>query len=79
MTLIANTEADLSTVENRFTSSTTSFTKYLTPNNSIIFIGISSYSDEKLYCVLGADQASRFLEGVDEFSNPVLMIVELLF
>ena len=73
-TLIGNMETDffkIPVINNR------GFTMYLTPNGDKIPIGIAGYSDGKLYGVLGANQAMEFLPDIDEYDNPVLMVIEL--
>ena len=73
--LIANTEADYR--NNTAVINNTGFTKYRTPNGNEILIGISNIFDGKLYCALRASQAMEFLPDIDEYDNPVLMVIEL--
>ena len=76
LTLIANSVANNSN-EHLTVINNKGFIKYRTPNEKEILIGISSYSDGKLYCVLRADQAMDFLPNVDEYDNPILMVIDL--
>ena len=53
------------------------FTKYLTPNGVEIVFGIAGYSDGKLYGVVSAAQAMNFYPDINEYDNPILMVIEL--
>ena len=52
-------------------------TKYRTPTGKEIFIRISNYIDDNLYCVLDAEQAMDFLPNIKEDDNPILMVIDL--
>ena len=53
------------------------FIKYRTPTGKEILVAVSGYMDGKLYGAIDAEQAMEFLPGIDEFDNPVLMIIDI--
>lgn len=49
------------------------FARYETPVGDTILVGIAGIHNGEIYCVIRADDAMKFMPGIDEESNPVLM------
>lgn len=53
------------------------FGRYSTPTGEQMMVNIVSLTADRMYCMLRPKQALKFLPGITEDSNPVIMIVDL--
>ena len=51
--------------------------RYILPDGSETLLNIVSLEKDRLYCLLEASVARNFMEGLDEESNPVVVILQL--
>lgn len=53
------------------------FAKYRTPNGEEVMVNIVSLTADRMYGILRTSQAMKFVPGVTENSNPVILVIDL--
>ena len=72
--IIANTPiSDISSFEINYKL----FAKYRTPNGEEVMVNIVSLTADRMYGILRTSQAMKFVPGVTENSNPVILVIDL--
>jgi hypothetical protein len=74
--MIANTGSNYED-KNIITVNYPHFAKYRTPQGNDILVGITRVTSDRFYCTVRHSDAMEFIPGVNDESNPVMMIVEL--
>ena len=50
---------------------------FMLPDGTLTKLYISYVDEEKIYCILGALDACKFLPGIKEDDNPVIVVATL--